>query len=128
MTYSMLLIEERIFLFCPSGKTVVVHCNGGKGRSATVIVATLIALGQTISNAIKIIQRFHFFTCIFCRDASTQTHEARPNYKITRVRKGTIRNPLQQAYLRKYVEFTTPGYWLQKHLILLTYIIINVDN
>jgi hypothetical protein len=39
------------------GKTVVVHCNGGKGRSATVIVACLIALGQSIPHAIKILQR-----------------------------------------------------------------------
>lgn len=57
------------------GKTVVVHCNGGKGRSATVIVATLIAMGRSITDSIKIIQQ---------------------------TRKGTIRNPLQQAYLRRF--------------------------
>jgi len=54
---------------------VVVHCNGGKGRSATVIVATLIAMGRNITDSIKIIQQ---------------------------TRKGTIRNPLQQAWLRRF--------------------------
>lgn len=54
---------------------MVVHCNGGKGRSATVIVATLIAMGRSISESIRIVQG---------------------------TRKGTIRNPLQQAYLRRF--------------------------
>ena len=54
---------------------MVVHCNGGKGRSATVIVATLIAMGRNITDSIKIIQQ---------------------------TRKGTIRNPLQQAWLRRF--------------------------
>eukprot|EP01088_Endostelium_zonatum_P019981 TRINITY_DN7150_c0_g1_i1.p1 TRINITY_DN7150_c0_g1~~TRINITY_DN7150_c0_g1_i1.p1 ORF type:complete len:851 (-),score=273.90 TRINITY_DN7150_c0_g1_i1:53-2605(-) len=68
-------VVEKIIIHLKRGATVVVHCNGGKGRSATVLVAVMVALGKSLSEAIKAIQK---------------------------TRKGTLRNPLQQAYLRKF--------------------------
>jgi len=56
-------------------KTVVVHCNGGKGRSGTIVVATLVGLGKKVDNAIKVVRS---------------------------TRSGTIRNPVQIAYLRSF--------------------------
>eukprot|EP01127_Copromyxa_protea_P008600 TRINITY_DN1972_c0_g1_i2.p1 TRINITY_DN1972_c0_g1~~TRINITY_DN1972_c0_g1_i2.p1 ORF type:complete len:753 (-),score=152.08 TRINITY_DN1972_c0_g1_i2:53-2140(-) len=57
------------------GKTVVCHCNGGKGRSGTLIVATLIGLGRKVHQAIEIVRK---------------------------ARSGTIRNPLQIAYVKRF--------------------------
>jgi len=74
-TPKLISLVEKIVVFLKKGKTVVVHCNGGKGRSATVIVATMISMGRSPGEAIKILQQ---------------------------TRKGTIKNPLQQAYLKKY--------------------------
>ncbi|KAL6073689.1 Cyclin-dependent kinase inhibitor 3 [Balamuthia mandrillaris] len=68
-------LVERILMRLHQGKRVVVHCNGGKGRSATVIVATMVALGRSIGESTNIIQS---------------------------TRGGTLRNPLQQAYLRRF--------------------------
>eukprot|EP01090_Pellita_catalonica_P001985 TRINITY_DN11674_c0_g1_i1.p1 TRINITY_DN11674_c0_g1~~TRINITY_DN11674_c0_g1_i1.p1 ORF type:complete len:814 (+),score=213.96 TRINITY_DN11674_c0_g1_i1:109-2550(+) len=68
-------LVEKILACLRQEETVVVHCNGGKGRSATVLVAVMIAMGRPVSDATKIIQR---------------------------TRKGTLKNPLQQAYLRKF--------------------------
>eukprot|EP01125_Pyxidicula_operculata_P019099 TRINITY_DN689_c1_g4_i1.p1 TRINITY_DN689_c1_g4~~TRINITY_DN689_c1_g4_i1.p1 ORF type:complete len:653 (-),score=260.66 TRINITY_DN689_c1_g4_i1:162-2120(-) len=56
-------------------KTVVVHCNGGKGRSGTVVVATLVGLGKTVQEAIDVVRK---------------------------ARSGTIRNPLQIAYVKRF--------------------------
>jgi len=56
-------------------KSVVVHCNGGKGRSGTLLVATLVGLGKKVDNAIKVVRR---------------------------TRSGTIKNPVQIAYLRLF--------------------------
>jgi len=56
-------------------KTVVVHCNGGKGRSGTIVVATLVGLGKKVDNAIKVVRS---------------------------TRSGTIRNPVQIAYLKRF--------------------------
>jgi len=56
-------------------KTVVVHCNGGKGRSGTILVATLVGLGKKVDSAIKVVRK---------------------------TRSGTIRNPVQIAYLRRF--------------------------
>jgi hypothetical protein len=57
------------------GKTIVIHCNGGKGRSATVAVAVLIGLGKKVQDAIDVVRK---------------------------ARSGTIRNPLQIIYVKRF--------------------------
>lgn len=57
------------------GKTIVIHCNGGKGRSATVAVAILIGLGKKVQNSIEVVRK---------------------------ARSGTIRNPLQIMYVKRF--------------------------
>lgn len=57
------------------GKTVVVHCNGGKGRSGTVVVACLVAMGKKVQNSIEVVRK---------------------------ARSGTIRNPLQIMYVKRF--------------------------
>jgi len=68
------LVEVIIFRL-KEGKSVVAHCNGGKGRSGTILVATLVGLGKGIDNAIEIVRK---------------------------TRSGTIRNPLQIQYLHRF--------------------------
>jgi len=70
----MVLIETIIGKL-KEGKTVVVHCNGGKGRSGTVLVATLVALGRKVQQAIDVVRK---------------------------ARAGTIQNPLQIAYVKSF--------------------------
>lgn len=71
------LIElvEKIIVRLRAGKKVVVHCNGGKGRSGTVLVATLVGLGRKVQQAIDVVRK---------------------------TRSGTIRNPLQIAYVKRF--------------------------
>jgi protein-tyrosine phosphatase len=57
------------------GKTIIIHCNGGKGRSATVAVAILIGLGKKVQNSIEVVRK---------------------------TRSGTIRNPLQIMYVKRF--------------------------
>eukprot|EP01122_Echinamoeba_exundans_P003235 TRINITY_DN13364_c0_g1_i1.p1 TRINITY_DN13364_c0_g1~~TRINITY_DN13364_c0_g1_i1.p1 ORF type:complete len:869 (+),score=301.52 TRINITY_DN13364_c0_g1_i1:179-2785(+) len=57
------------------GKTIIIHCNGGKGRSATVAVAILIGLGKKVQNSIEVVRK---------------------------ARSGTIRNPLQIMYVKRF--------------------------
>jgi len=71
----------------PESKCVVVHCNGGKGRSGTVLVATLVALGKKVQQAIEIVRK---------------------------ARSGTIQNPLQIAYVKN---FKTSWRKNKKHLL-----------
>lgn len=71
----LILLVETIITRLRQGKTVVVHCNGGKGRSGTVVVAALIGLGRKVEHSIDIVRRS---------------------------RSGTIRNPLQIAYVKKF--------------------------
>jgi len=54
------------------GRKVVVHCNAGKGRAATICCAVLMATGQSYLTSKKIIQT---------------------------TRKGALRNPIQKGYL-----------------------------
>jgi ankyrin repeat protein/protein-tyrosine phosphatase len=68
-------LVEIIVLRVHQGKTIVVHCNGGKGRTGLVVVATLYALGIPIDDGIKLI-----------RD----------------VRPGMIQNPVQLMYLKVF--------------------------
>ncbi|XP_049849652.1 uncharacterized protein LOC126319967 [Schistocerca gregaria] len=58
-----------------SGKSVIIHCNGGKGRSGTIAVACLVAMGKKVSSAIEAVRK------------------ARP---------GTIRNPLQIIFVKRF--------------------------
>jgi len=74
MEQFMVLIET-VILKLKEGKTVVVHCNGGKGRSGTVLVATLVALGRKVQQAIDVVRK---------------------------ARSGTIQNPLQIAYVKSF--------------------------
>lgn len=61
------------------GKTVVVHCNGGKGRTGLVVVATLIAYhGYTVAQAMETVR------------AS---------------RAGTLYNPLQILYAHQFASY-----------------------
>lgn len=55
------------------GKRVVVHCNGGKGRTALVVVSVLISLGLSASEATDIVRA---------------------------TRPGTLYNPAQIMYVR----------------------------
>eukprot|EP01114_Cavostelium_apophysatum_P023788 TRINITY_DN9073_c0_g1_i2.p1 TRINITY_DN9073_c0_g1~~TRINITY_DN9073_c0_g1_i2.p1 ORF type:complete len:138 (+),score=1.43 TRINITY_DN9073_c0_g1_i2:247-660(+) len=56
-------------------KKIVVHCNGGKGRTGLVVAATLVRLGMEPNQAIAMIRH------------------ARP---------GMLRNPMQILYLKAY--------------------------
>jgi ADP-ribosyl-[dinitrogen reductase] hydrolase len=71
------------------GKRVILHCNGGKGRAATVCCATMVAMGFDVGESIDIIRK---------------------------ARSGTLINPIQIMYLnltfprkyKKYCETHTP--------------------
>lgn len=58
-----------------NGKTLVIHCNGGKGRSGTVAVACMVAMGQRVDKSIDVVRK---------------------------ARSGTIRNPLQIVYVKRF--------------------------
>lgn len=58
-------------------KVIVVHCNGGKGRSGMVVVSVLVALGMKPGDAIDLVRA------------------ARP---------GTIRNPAQVFYVKLFAQ------------------------
>lgn len=57
------------------GKTIVIHCNGGKGRSGTVAVACMVAMGRRVDPSIDIVRK---------------------------ARSGTIRNPIQVVYVKRF--------------------------
>jgi len=71
----LILLVETIITRLRQGKTVVCHCNGGKGRSGTVVVAALVGLGRKVEHSIDIVRRS---------------------------RSGTIRNPLQIVYVKNF--------------------------
>lgn len=71
----LLDLVEYVIEQLQAGKTVVAHCNGGKGRSGTVLVATLVALGRSVDESIVILRK---------------------------ARDGTIRNPVQIAYVKQF--------------------------
>jgi len=79
----LILLVDAIITRLRQGKTVVVHCNGGKGRSGTVAVAALVGLGRKVEHSIDIVRRS---------------------------RSGTIRNPLQIAYVKKFKTM-----WRKRH-------------
>jgi len=54
------------------GECILVHCNGGKGRTGLIVVSTLVALGMDPSDATE---------------------------KIRIAREGMIRNPAQLVYV-----------------------------
>lgn len=55
MDYFMNLIEELVEQVA-LGKNIVVHCNGGRGRSGLVVVSTLVALGLEPGKATDIVR------------------------------------------------------------------------
>jgi protein-tyrosine phosphatase len=57
------------------GKTIVIHCNGGKGRSGTVAVACMVAMGKRVVQSIDVVRK---------------------------ARSGTIRNPAQIFYVKRF--------------------------
>ena len=57
------------------GKTIVIHCNGGKGRSGTVAVACMVAMGKRVVQSIDVVRK---------------------------ARSGTIRNPVQIVYVKRF--------------------------
>lgn len=59
-----------------SGRNIVVHCNGGKGRAGLVVASTLITLGIQASQSIDAVRS---------------------------VRKGALYNPIQLVYLRAFM-------------------------
>jgi len=71
----LISLVELIITKLKERKTVIVHCNGGKGRSGTIVVATLVGLVKKVDNAIKVVRK---------------------------TRSGTIRNPVQIAYLGRF--------------------------
>jgi protein-tyrosine phosphatase len=54
-------LVEMIVLCVQQGKTIVVHCNGGKGRTGLVVAATLYVLGLPIDEGLRLI-RYLFFS------------------------------------------------------------------
>eukprot|EP01090_Pellita_catalonica_P006334 TRINITY_DN16544_c0_g1_i1.p1 TRINITY_DN16544_c0_g1~~TRINITY_DN16544_c0_g1_i1.p1 ORF type:complete len:168 (+),score=40.96 TRINITY_DN16544_c0_g1_i1:83-586(+) len=69
---------EKIVKELEAGKTVVVHCNGGKGRSGMVAVGVLITFGVPPSEAVQ---------------------------KVRTARPGTIRNPAQIFYINMFSRY-----------------------
>jgi len=65
-------IVNQVVIFIKEGKRMLVHCNGGKGRTGLLIVGCLIKLGLNQYEATEIIRS---------------------------VRPGMLRNPAQQVYL-----------------------------
>jgi len=56
-------------------KKILIHCNGGKGRTATVVVCCLIVSGSPVNQAIE---------------------------RVRKARSGTLRNPLQIFYVNQF--------------------------
>lgn len=54
--YAVLI--EGILSLLRDGKTVVVHCRGGLGRTGTVAASVLVALGYDPNEAIRLVRRF----------------------------------------------------------------------
>jgi len=65
-------IVNQVVGFIKEGKRLLVHCNGGKGRTGLLVVGCLIKLGLSQNEATEIIRK---------------------------VRPGMLRNPAQQVYL-----------------------------
>jgi protein-tyrosine phosphatase len=65
------LLVDRI----KKGRSILVHCNGGKGRTGLLVVSALVALGLEVNDAVQVIR------------------DARP---------GMIQNPVQLIYARAF--------------------------
>jgi ankyrin repeat protein/protein-tyrosine phosphatase len=70
-------LVEKLVGFVKEGRKISIFCNGGKGRTGMVVVATMVALGMSVDDAIV---------------------------EIRRRRSGMIRNPAQIIYLRWFGE------------------------
>ena len=90
-----LAVISSIVTHLKRGKRVVVHCNGGKGRTGTVVAAVL--LSEAVGKGMW---------CVGI-NADTSMHEvanskvsmAQAIHLMRRARPGTLKNPLQQLYL-----------------------------
>jgi len=49
----LIRLVEQVVERIREDKVIVVHCNGGKGRTGLVVVATLCALGMSVDDAVK---------------------------------------------------------------------------
>eukprot|EP01130_Rhizamoeba_saxonica_P011603 TRINITY_DN4824_c0_g1_i3.p1 TRINITY_DN4824_c0_g1~~TRINITY_DN4824_c0_g1_i3.p1 ORF type:complete len:469 (+),score=91.90 TRINITY_DN4824_c0_g1_i3:36-1442(+) len=56
----LIVTVEAIIERLKEGKTVVVHCNGGKGRSGLIVVATLVGLGKKVDKAIESVRNTRY--------------------------------------------------------------------
>jgi len=65
-------VIETIVLQIRQGKVILVHCNGGKGRTGLVVAACLVVLGCLPDQAVQIVRA---------------------------ARNGMLRNPAQEAFL-----------------------------
>lgn len=68
-------LVDRISALLREGRTVVVHCRGGLGRTGTVVASTLVALGHAADDAIA---------------------------EVRRVRPGTVETVEQEEYVRRF--------------------------
>jgi ADP-ribosyl-[dinitrogen reductase] hydrolase len=66
-------LVNRIIELLHRGKRIVVHCNGGKGRTALVVVSVLVSLGMSAGEATDLVRA---------------------------TRPGTLYNPAQIIYVR----------------------------
>jgi ankyrin repeat protein/protein-tyrosine phosphatase len=100
MTEVVQLVDKMVD-FVRQSKKVTVFCNGGKGRTGMVVVATMVALGMSVDDAIV---------------------------EVRRRRAGMIRNPAQIIYLRWFgtecellsglssaYPFSTEARWRHEH-------------
>lgn len=71
--------RENLFYDIQAGKSILIHCLGGRGRTGTVAVLLLIGLGDSIDNAIT---------------------------KVRAVREGMIETTEQEEYLHQQVVVT----------------------
>lgn len=59
-----LALIKNIVQLLTSGKTVVVHCRGGLGRTGTVVSCVLVAMGYKAEEAIKLVRKTRSERCV----------------------------------------------------------------
>jgi protein-tyrosine phosphatase len=70
-------LVDRILTLARKGKTVVIHCRGGLGRSGVIAASCLVSLGLEPDEAIN---------------------------SVRRVRNGAVENPLQEKFVRDFAK------------------------
>jgi len=71
----LITLVQVILVRIKRNKTILVHCNGGKGRTGLVVAATLVTLGMEPDKAVELIRK---------------------------AREGMITNPAQLLFLRSF--------------------------